>query len=79
MYGIAGIHYGQAVDSSVLVKQGDAGLARLNGLFALCVRNDHDGWFLLARDRFGAKPEALEINLRAPLLSPSLSVSEWMQ
>ena len=45
----------EAVLATVLA-QGDAGLARLNGMFALCVWNDHDGSFLLARDRFGAKP-----------------------
>ena len=35
---------------------GDAGLAQLNGMFALCVFDDRNDSFLLARDRFGAKP-----------------------
>ena len=45
----------EAVLATVL-DQGDEGLARLNGMFGLCIWNDHDGSFLLARDRFGAKP-----------------------
>lgn len=32
------------------------GLASLDGMFGLCVWNDEDGSFLLARDRFGSKP-----------------------
>ncbi len=35
---------------------GDEGLARLNGMFGLCLFDDRDGSFLLARDRFGMKP-----------------------
>lgn len=45
----------EAVLATVL-DQGDEGLARLNGMFGLCIWNDQDGSFLLARDRFGAKP-----------------------
>lgn len=45
----------EVVLASVLA-HGDAGIAQLNGMFAFCVWNGHDGSFLLARDRFGAKP-----------------------
>ncbi len=45
----------EAVLATVL-DQGDEGLARLNGMFGLCIWNSHDDSFLLARDRFGAKP-----------------------
>ena len=45
----------EAVLATVLA-QGDGGLAQLNGMFALCLWDDRDGSFLLARDRFGAKP-----------------------
>lgn len=45
----------EAVLATVL-DRGDAGLADLNGMFGLCIWNDSDGSFLLARDRFGAKP-----------------------
>ena len=39
-----------------VLAEGDAGLAQLNGMFALCIWDDRDGSFMLARDRFGAKP-----------------------
>jgi len=45
----------EAVLATVLA-QGDAGLARLNGMFGLCIWNEREHSFLLARDRFGAKP-----------------------
>jgi asparagine synthase (glutamine-hydrolysing) len=45
----------EAVLATVLAR-GDEGLAALNGMFGLCIWNDNDGSFLLARDRFGAKP-----------------------
>ncbi|MBL8307540.1 MAG: asparagine synthase (glutamine-hydrolyzing) [Rubrivivax sp.] len=45
----------EAVLATVL-HAGDEGLARLNGMFGLCVWDDRDASFLLARDRFGAKP-----------------------
>jgi asparagine synthase (glutamine-hydrolysing) len=45
----------EAVLASVL-ERGNAGLAALNGMFGLCIWDDRDGSFLLARDRFGAKP-----------------------
>jgi asparagine synthase (glutamine-hydrolysing) len=45
----------EAVLATVL-DQGDGGLARLNGMFGLCIWNEHEHSFLLARDRFGAKP-----------------------
>lgn len=45
----------EAVLASVL-EYGDVGLARLNGMFGLCIWNDRDSSFILARDRFGAKP-----------------------
>ncbi len=45
----------EAVLATVLAK-GDAGLAQLNGMFGLCIWDDRDASFLLARDRFGAKP-----------------------
>jgi len=36
--------------------QGDAAFAALNGMFGLCIWNEADKSFVLARDRFGAKP-----------------------
>jgi asparagine synthase (glutamine-hydrolysing) len=45
----------EAVLASVL-ELGNAGLASLNGMFGLCIWDDRIGSFLLARDRFGAKP-----------------------
>lgn len=45
----------EAVLATVL-NFGDEGLAQLNGMFGLCVWDDRDASFLLARDRFGAKP-----------------------
>ena len=45
----------EAVLATVLAR-GDEGLAALNGMFGLCIWNEHDGSFLIARDRFGAKP-----------------------
>ncbi|MBV8380749.1 MAG: asparagine synthase (glutamine-hydrolyzing) [Paucibacter sp.] len=36
--------------------QGDAALAALNGMFAVCLWEEDKSSFLLARDRFGAKP-----------------------
>ncbi len=41
---------------ATVLAQGDAGLASLNGMFGLCIWDDRDGSFQLARDRFGAKP-----------------------
>ena len=41
---------------ATVLDQGDEGLDRLNGMFSLCIWNEHDHSFLLARDRFGAKP-----------------------
>ncbi len=41
---------------AAVLAQGSEGLARLNGMFGLCIWNDADGSFLLARDRFGMKP-----------------------
>ena len=66
-------------DTEAVLAQHDAGLAQLNGMFTLCVWNDHLGSFLLARDRFGARPEALETSVRAHLRSLSRSNSEWLQ
>ena len=45
----------EAVLATVLAR-GDEGLAQLNGMFGLCIWDDRDASFLLARDRFGAKP-----------------------
>lgn len=45
----------EAVLAAVL-QDAAGGLAKLNGMFALCVWDDRDGSLLLARDRFGAKP-----------------------
>jgi len=36
--------------------QGDTAFAALNGMFGLCIWNEADKSFVLARDRFGAKP-----------------------
>ncbi len=41
---------------ATVIAFGDEGLARLNGMFGLCVWDDRDGSFLIARDRFGSKP-----------------------
>ncbi len=41
---------------ATVLAHGDAGLAQLNGMFGLCIWDDRDDSFLLARDRFGAKP-----------------------
>lgn len=38
------------------VQQGDASFADLNGMFGLCIWNEAESSFVLARDRFGAKP-----------------------
>lgn len=45
----------EAVLATVL-ERGNAALAALNGMFGLCIWDDRDGSFLLARDRFGSKP-----------------------
>jgi asparagine synthase (glutamine-hydrolysing) len=49
-------HADTEVVLATVLAQGDAGLASLNGMFGLCIWDDRDGSFMLARDRFGAKP-----------------------
>ncbi len=49
-------HSDTEVVLAAVLAQDAAGLAQLNGMFGLCVWNDADGSFLLARDRFGMKP-----------------------
>jgi len=49
-------HTDTEVVLATVLAQDNAGLARLNGMFGLCVWNDSDGSFVLARDRFGMKP-----------------------
>jgi asparagine synthase (glutamine-hydrolysing) len=41
---------------ALLMKEGVAGLHKLNGMFALCFFDSLTGQLLLARDRFGIKP-----------------------
>ena len=69
---------------ATVVAQGDAGLARLNGMFALCIWDERDHSLLLARDRFGAKPLyvyedgetiAFASELRALLALPGLDLT----
>ncbi|MHB2205436.1 asparagine synthase (glutamine-hydrolyzing) [Methylobacterium sp. CM6257] len=40
----------------ILIRHGEAALARLNGMFALAFIDTHERRFLLARDRLGVKP-----------------------
>jgi asparagine synthase (glutamine-hydrolysing) len=40
----------------LLVREGPRGLARVRGMFALALWDDHERTLLLARDRFGIKP-----------------------
>ena len=49
-------HSDTEVVLATVLDQGDEGLARLNGMFSLCIWNEQDHSFVLARDRFGAKP-----------------------
>jgi asparagine synthase (glutamine-hydrolysing) len=41
---------------AAVVHEGPAAFEQFNGMFGLCIWDDEDGSFLLARDRFGAKP-----------------------
>lgn len=69
----------------VLIRQGEAGLDRLNGMFAFAFYDRDAGTLLLARDRFGIKPlyyaqvggrfafaSELKALLALPCLSPEL-------
>jgi asparagine synthase (glutamine-hydrolysing) len=49
-------HADTEVVLAAVLAQGSAGLTTLNGMFGLCVWDDRDHSFLLARDRFGMKP-----------------------
>jgi len=69
---------------ATVVAHGDAGLARLNGMFALCIWDERDQSLVLARDRFGAKPLyvyedgqtlAFASELRALLALPGLDLT----
>ena len=49
-------HSDTEVVLATVLAHGPAGLALLDGMFGLCVWDDADASFLLARDRFGMKP-----------------------